>query len=260
MRLGRNDVGATTIAVVVLTGVVSVGVLASWAAFASQASTAAASPPLSHARLVAARALTARAAVSPAPTAEATPAPTQAPIRLPYLPARPKLSTPPPTPSQATEPGGPTAASVRAVYAWQDGDTTRRVALQPELALVASTDVVPGDVVVAELGRASVVRPEAGHARDTGPVFRPAAGGALMALPGGVLVVLDPAWDAARIASFFAENGVAQTRTSPLGLLPNGYRISTEPGFAALHLANALAGQDGVVLASPNWWREIAPQ
>ena len=38
--------------------------------------------------------------------------------------------------------------------------------------------------------------------------------------------------------------------------VPNGFVVATEPGFAALELANALAGEDGVVLSSPNWWRE----
>lgn len=255
MRLGRNGVGATAIAVVVLAGVV--GVLASRAAFASQASTADASPPVPHARLEAVRALTARAAVSPAPTAEATPAPTQAPIRLPYLPARPKLSTPPPMTSQAAEPGARTAASEPEVYTWQDGDTMRRVVLQADLTLRRTQDIAPADVVVARGGSQSVVRKQVGDGRNERPVFRSVVGGGLMALPGGVLLVLDPKWDQDQVKRFFSGNGIGEDRTSDLGFLPNGFRIETAPGFPSLELANALAGQDGVMLASPNWWREI---
>ena len=46
-------------------------------------------------------------------------------------------------------------------------------------------------------------------------------------------------------------------RTSELDFLDNGFFVETEPGFPSLELANTLAGQDGVILSSPNWAREV---
>ena len=39
--------------------------------------------------------------------------------------------------------------------------------------------------------------------------------------------------------------------------LENGFLVQTEPGFPSLELANELAAQEGVVISSPNWWREV---
>ena len=80
--------------------------------------------------------------------------------------------------------------------------------------------------------------------------------GELMTLPGGIVVVLDPEWDADEAAAFFTGNGIAVSRVSSLDYLTNGFFVQTDPGFASLDLANALAGQVGVELSSPNWWRE----
>ena len=77
-----------------------------------------------------------------------------------------------------------------------------------------------------------------------------------MTLPGGVLLVFDRDWRQAETNAFFVSRSIAKGRVSPLGAVPNGFVVATEPGFAALELANALAGEDGVVLSSPNWWRE----
>ncbi len=88
------------------------------------------------------------------------------------------------------------------------------------------------------------------------PVFRSESGGELMTLPGGVLLALDPEWDLSRIDSFFLENDISKDRTSELTFIENGFFVETEPGFPSLDLANDLAAKDGVVISSPNWWRE----
>ena len=75
----------------------------------------------------------------------------------------------------------------------------------------------------------------------------------MMTLPGGVLLVLDPGWDQDTVESFFSRNGISRHRTSELDFVGNGFLLETEPGFPSLDLANALAGQDGVVTSSPNW-------
>ena len=47
---------------------------------------------------------------------------------------------------------------------------------------------------------------------------------------------------------------------SSLDYLTNGFFVETDPGFASLDLAKALAGQVGVELSSPNWRRRTHRQ
>ena len=133
------------------------------------------------------------------------------------------------------------------VYTWRDGDRTRRAFLQSDLVVREDT--------AARAGPRAVVRvPDAGEAEGQ-PVFR-SSSGALMTLPGGIILVFDRDWRKAETDAFFVSRSIAKGRVSPLRAIPNGFVVATEPGFAALELANALAGEDGVVLSSPNWWRE----
>ncbi len=81
--------------------------------------------------------------------------------------------------------------------------------------------------------------------------------GALMTLPGGVLLVLDEDWSQSQVDDFFSSNGIKKEKVSDLGWLDNGYFIETEAGFPSLTLANRLASQEGVILSSPNWWHEV---
>ena len=161
------------------------------------------------------------------------------------------------TASPGTEAGrSPMPAPQGRVYTWKDGDRTLRAFLQADLVVTAAGVVSAQAPPVAKVGDAVIVR-VAGASREAGghPVFR-SPSGALMTLPGGVLLVLDRNWGRAETAAFFARNEIAMDRVSPLGALPNGFTIDTEPGFASLDLANALAERSGVLLSSPNWWRE----
>ena len=153
------------------------------------------------------------------------------------------------------------------VYTYQDGEKTRRVILQPrpvvrETAADTAEDgavnrgtAEDGAIKKGELDRGVPNQPEL--AGDGQPVFRSESGGELMTLPGGVLLALNPQWDRDAIESFFSRNGIALERTSELDFLDNGFFVETEPGFPSLELANALVGQDGVILSSPNWAREV---
>ena len=78
-----------------------------------------------------------------------------------------------------------------------------------------------------------------------------------MALPGGVVLVLDEEWSQSRIEEFFSENNILAHLWSALEFLDNGFLVQTEPGLPSLELANELAAQEGVVISSPNWWREV---
>ena len=142
-------------------------------------------------------------------------------------------------------------------YTWKDGDRTLTVQLQTDLVVQKSADSSPGDIVAASVGEGSVVKRDAGTQpkSDDQPVFR-SESGALMTLPGGVLLVLDAEWDRTQTNAFFARNSIKLDRVSELGFLPNGFFVETEPGFPSLNLANTLATQDGVEVSSPNWWTE----
>ena len=155
------------------------------------------------------------------------------------------------------------------VHTWQDGDRTVGARLQLDLAVLDDGTIVPRDEIVAGTGNTDSVprspsdggksdRTDGGQSGGTGgpqPVFL-SESGELMTLPGGVIVALNAEWDTDATAAFFARNGIELDRVSELSYLTNGFFVQTDPGFASLDLANALAGQAGVELSSPNWSRE----
>ena len=113
------------------------------------------------------------------------------------------------------------------------------------------------DVVLVKGAVDSIVQRDARHGTDNGPVFKSESGGGLMTLPGGVLLALNPEWDQAEVDSFLADNGITSDQISELGFIENGFLVETESGFPSLDLANELANQDGVLIASPNWSTEV---
>ncbi len=141
------------------------------------------------------------------------------------------------------------------IYTWKDGDRARRAFLQSDLVVVQQGAIASSSPSLAKTGKGVVVRATDATEVQGQPVFR-SPSGALMTLPGGVLLVLDGAWGETEIGAFFAGHGIEMTRVSPLGEIPNGFVVATEPGFASLEFANELAGREGVELSSPNWWRE----
>ena len=141
------------------------------------------------------------------------------------------------------------AAGQGPVYTYEDGDRTVRVRLQPDLE-------VSGDDASTRSSGAHIVPKDGAGTGSRQPVFRSEASGSLMTLPGGILVVLDAEWSAAETHAFFARNAIKQSQVSALDYATNGFFVETAPGFPALNLANTLAGQEGVLISSPNWWKE----
>ncbi len=90
------------------------------------------------------------------------------------------------------------------------------------------------------------------------PVFATDTG-QLLAPTGGVILMLNESWTE-RDTGAFLESHRLGDRATPFEGLPNSYLIETEPGMAALELANRLASLSGVVLSVPNWWRPVVPQ
>ena len=169
-------------------------------------------------------------------------------------PPEPKETT---ASTSASSGSGSGSRSVRQgrMYTWEDGGNTRQVWLDPGLVVKSGSAVGSLDEVVVEAAAGSVVRSDEGTGEGGWPVFR-SPSGALMTLPGGVLLVLDSEWSEGETDAFFSRNGIKQARVSELGYLPNGFFVETDPGFPSLNLANDLAGEDGVELSSPNWWTE----
>ena len=140
-------------------------------------------------------------------------------------------------------------------YTWHDGRRTRTVHLLPNLALRKGHAAAPPEQeeeVLETRGDSQIVR--RGTTASTGsgePVFlsRP---GTLLTLPGGVLLVFHKHLGPGAIGAFLAEKQIAPERLSPIGIT-NGFLLATEPGLPSLETANALAGEEGVLLASPNW-------
>ena len=154
-------------------------------------------------------------------------------------------------------------------YTWQDGDRTLTALLQSDLTVGEDGEITPAEIspfgesettVVTRSNTRDVNRKVAGSVDSGGqPVFR-SESGELMTLPGGVLLALNPDWTQVETDAFFAGNGINLDRVSELEFLTNGFFVETKPGFSSLNMANALAGQDGVLLSSPNWWTEISPE
>ena len=171
---------------------------------------------------------------------------------------------PAPTSPQQTDPPTGVRRSVEVTtgqnrgkaYTYMDGDRTTRVLLQSGLTVQKSDENTADDVVLHMGALNSIIEKQAQHGLDAPPVFRAESGGGLMTLPGGVLLALDPSWNDVRVSDFFEANGIAEDSVSPLGFLQNSFFLETDAGFPSLHMANTLADQDGVVISTPNWWRE----
>ena len=149
---------------------------------------------------------------------------------------------------------GPSVAASEqgAEYTWQDGGVTRRMRLQLDLVAQPTSENRDDDVVAVDQGERSIVRRQERHEQDTSePVFRTESGH-LVTFPGGVLIMLDGEWDAARVRRFFSDHGIDMSRADEQTFGPNAFLVSTESGFAALELANALAAEEGVVYAVPD--------
>ena len=162
---------------------------------------------------------------------------------------------------EASKGDGATTEAVQGQpYTWEDGDRTLTVYLQDDLVVEQDSDGMPRDVVAADDGGTNVARNADGESKSgTLPVFR-SESGALLTLPGGVLLVLDSTWSETQVNSFFSDNGIKLDRVSELSYAANGFFIETEPGFPSLDLANKLATLDGVEVSSPNWGREAVPK
>ena len=162
-------------------------------------------------------------------------------------PSTEATATPRPAPTPEGQPANPRGGSTEdGVYIWRDGDRIIPVRIETKRAVQGRTG-----------GRSD------GAGEDdyrTESIVSVSVGGDTMSLPGGVLVVLNPAWSQSRTDAFFSKNGIAPGSVSRLESMNNTFVVDTAPGLPSLRLANALASQDGVRVASPNWQMEVEAQ
>ena len=171
--------------------------------------------------------------------------------------SRPGLSAkdgPPKAGERGTPPRG-------RAHTWQDGDRTITVLLQDDLTVGDDGRLATRTPRLSNEQSGLGARDSAGSANSNAepalPVFR-SQSGSIMTLPGGVMLALDETWTEVQVDAFFTLNSIQTSRVSELDYLTNGFFVETDPGFPSLELANSLAGQGGVVAASPNWRQQVS--
>jgi hypothetical protein len=90
------------------------------------------------------------------------------------------------------------------------------------------------------------------------PVFHAGStsNSAMRALPGNIIVYLNPTWDATTVANWIKSRKLDVVKKLEIG--PNIYVIKTAPGLEALNTANALYLSGEVAAAFPDWWQEVS--
>ena len=145
-------------------------------------------------------------------------------------------------------------------YVWYDGGKPRPLQLDSTVvAEFGDRADTGGEPVMRGKGvriwrqeDQAATRAAAGGAAS--PVFRDSEGGAMRALPGNVIVRLDPSWNAQQVADWLRENRLSEVRRLPIG--GNVLVLSSPPGLASLELANRLQQSGQVVSAQPEWWEQ----
>jgi hypothetical protein len=166
-------------------------------------------------------------------------------------------------------------------YVWHDGDREQKVWLNPQVvaefnpgkrseaaasSVNAKARVLPmarrqagvrlwqtdnaGDIAVRGL---KAVNPSGKYS----PVFHdsPSSASSMRALPGNIIITLDPAWDAAAVSAWLKRRNMEVVKKLEIG--PNIYVIKTGPGLEALETANTLYQSGEVKAAFPDWWQEV---
>lgn len=170
------------------------------------------------------------------------------------------------------------SSQLEQAYVWYDGDQERKVWLNPGLIAEFPSDKDGPEnypeamASVRQEKGARVWRLEEGSAQGGvirglktshpqgrfSPVFHDGStsGGRKRALPGNIIVYLDPAWDSPAVRQWVSERNLEIIQKLEIG--PNIFVLKTGPGLEALELANTLYLTGEVVAAMPNWWKEVS--
>ena len=167
-------------------------------------------------------------------------------------------------------------------YVWYDGDREQQVWLNPQIvaefnpgaegesamkSAYAGARVVPTKHKQAAIrlwqldnsAETAIRSLKASHPQGHySAVFHdgPASTGRMRALPGNVIVYLNPQWDGAAVNKWMSARKLEIVKKLEIG--PNIYVIKTGPGLEALETANTLYRSGEVKAAFPDWWQEVA--
>lgn len=172
--------------------------------------------------------------------------------------------------------------ALQEVHVWYDGQQERQVWLNPDLiaefpantgnaAKSAVNSVFPnavqvpvrrGSVRLWQVGQGATAdaavraMSSANRTDKYSPVLHegPTLKGRKRALPGNIIVYLDPAWTSDAVNAWVAGCHLEIIKKLEIG--PNVYVIKTGPGLEALNTANSLYKSGEVVAAFPDWWVE----
>ena len=173
------------------------------------------------------------------------------------------------------------AAPLSQAYVWYDGDREQRVWLNPEVvaefnpspegenslkSVYSSARVVPtkhnqGVVRFWQLDNTAETAIRSLKARHPAGKYSavvhdaPTSAGRMRALPGNVIVFLNPQWNETAVNNWLRARKLEIVKKLEIG--PNIYLIKTEPGLEALETANALYRSGEVTAAFPDWWQEV---
>jgi len=167
-----------------------------------------------------------------------------------------------------------------ASYLWYDGAHERKIWLDTSLAVEFDPDPSGKNAFLKAYPKAEAVddrragvrfwklhsgtdaREAVTRLKSVNPAGRyspvlhdsPSDSGRMRALPGNVIVYLNPGWDATAVKAWADSRRLEIVQKLEIG--PNVYVIKTGPGLESLETANALYQSGEVISAFPNWWQE----
>lgn len=181
-----------------------------------------------------------------------------------------------------------TSNALTQAYVWYDGDREQKIWMNPQLVAdfsvgaekqnalqVSNVTATPlqtkqgqPNMRVWKLGNVSATASsdtiQSLQARQPAgkysPVFHDGSGSSasMRALPGNIIVYLNPSWDAAAVDAWLKMRKLEVVKKLEIG--PNIYVIKTGPGLEALNVANNLYKSGEVKAAFPDWWQEVVAQ
>jgi len=173
------------------------------------------------------------------------------------------------------------SAKFKQSYIWYDGDREHKVWMNPQLVAefnpeplgekavknaYPSAKILPArnkssGIRLWQLGDTTGITPDnikARHPQGRYSVILhdgPSNGSRMRALPGNIIVYLDPKWSEKEINNWLNKHKFEVVKKLDIGM--NAYVIKTAPGIEALDIANALYRAGEVKAAFPDWWQEV---
>jgi len=166
-------------------------------------------------------------------------------------------------------------------YVWFDGNRERTVWLNPQLVaefnpsrasknglreVYSSAEEISskhGAIRIWKLNESMSTRKSIGRLNSSfaksgfSPVLHEGLSGSgrMRALPGNIIVHLDPSWGQVEVDAWLNKNELELVKKLNIG--PNILVIKTDSGLVSLETANRLYESGEVVAAYPDWWTEM---